>query len=62
MRAGNTYRSLNVSMAKSDSAKARQHRLALKLRENLRRRKAEAPLAPNEPAPRRDDDKTGPKR
>jgi len=29
-------------MSKSDSAKAREHRLAAKLRENLRRRKAPA--------------------
>ena len=40
----NTYQTLNISMSKSDSAKAREHRLAAKLRENLRRRKA--PAAP----------------
>jgi len=36
----NTYQTLNKSMPKSDEAKAREHRLAAKLRENLRRRKA----------------------
>jgi hypothetical protein len=30
-------------MAKSDAARAREHRLAAKLRENLKRRKAVAP-------------------
>ena len=29
-------------MSKSDQAKAREHRLALKLRENLKRRKGQA--------------------
>ena len=38
----NTYQTLNKSMPKSDSAKAREHRLAVKLRENLKRRKAPA--------------------
>jgi hypothetical protein len=37
----NTYQSLNKSMAKSDEAKAREHRLAAKLRENLKRRKGQ---------------------
>ena len=33
-------------MSKSDQAKAREHRLALKLRENLRRRKEPAAATP----------------
>ena len=53
-------------MSKSDSARAREHRLAVKLRENLRRRKGlkgtagegEEPPAPPKPhAPRQDDEK-----
>jgi hypothetical protein len=42
-------------VSKSDSAKARQHRLALKLRENLRRRKGKTASADAQAATRRDD-------
>jgi hypothetical protein len=36
-----SFQTLNNSMTKSDEAKSRQHRLAAKLRENLRRRKVQ---------------------
>ena len=51
----NSFQCVNISMSKSDQAKAREHRLAAKLRENLKRRKGQekrpAPAAPLEPPP-----------
>jgi hypothetical protein len=50
-------------MAKSDEARLREQRLAAKLRENLRRRKAgprrdDADAAPTPPAPRPKDERS----